>query len=171
MIVEAASRRVRLGCCNMKLKLNMDYAKRHLFVTALMAGLCCWFGYDGFVRYPATPAAELFKSIEGREPNARELEGDFLDKFKEQKTKTQYGFTLLAGLAALVVGLRLLASYKFAFEFDDEGFVYQGKRRAYSDIKKVDRSQWEKKGIIRIDGIVLDAWHHVGVKEFVEKLP
>ena len=171
MIVDAASRRVRLGCCNMKLKLNMDYAKRHLFVTALMAGLCCWFGYDGFVRYPATPAAELFKSIEGREPNARELEGDFLDKFKEQKTKTQYGFTLLAGLAALIVGLRLLASYKFEFEFDDEGFVYRGKRRVYSDIKKVDRSQWEKKGIIRIDGIALDAWHHVGVKEFVEKLP
>ena len=158
------------GGLRVRLKLNMDYAKRHLFVTVLMAGLCCWFGYDGFVRYPATPAAELFASIEGREPSAKEREGGFLEKFKEQKTKTQYGFTILAGLAALIVGSRLFASYKFDFEFDDDGFVYQGRRRAYSDIKKVDRSQWEKKGIIRIDGIALDAWHHVGVKEFVEKL-
>ena len=29
---------------------------------------------------------------------------------------------------------------------------------------------WEKKGIVKVDGITLDAWHHLGVKEFVEKL-
>ena len=198
----------------MKLKLNREYATRHLFVTLLMLGLGGWFGYDGFVRYPATPAAELYKSIEGsdapagfnleafkvqktktqygftflcflaalivgsrlfasiekREPTARELEGDYLERFKDQKTKTQYGFTLLAGLVALVVGLRLFASYRFDFEFDDDGFVHQGRRRTYSDIKNVDRARWEKKGIIRVDGITLDAWHHTGVKEFVEKV-
>ena len=153
-----------------KLKPNREYVMRHLFVTVLMAGLCCWFGYDGFVRYPATPAAELFKSIEGRDPNARELEGDYLERFKDQKTKTQYGFTLFAGLVALVVGLRLFASYRFDFEFDDDGFVHQGRRRAYSDIRNVDRARWEKKGIIRVDGITLDAWHHTGVKEFVERV-
>ena len=150
----------------MKLKLNTEYATRHLFVTLLMLGLCGWFGYDGFVRYPATPAAELYKSIEGSDAPA----GFNLEAFKVQKTQTQYGFTILCFLAALIVGTRLYGSYAFEFEFDDEGFVYKGKRRAYSDIKKVDRSKWEKKGIVKVDGITLDAWHHVGVKEFVEKL-
>ena len=153
-----------------KLKPNREYVMRHLFVTLVMVGLCGWFGYDGFVRYPATPADELFTSIEGREPGERELQGDYLEKFKTQKTQTQYGFTALAFLAALIVGLRLLKSCRFQFEFDDEGFVYKGVRRAYADIKKIDRTQWTKKGIIKVDGIVLDAWHHVGVKEFAEKL-
>jgi len=151
----------------MKLTLNREYAMRHLFVTLLMLGLCCWFGYDGFVRYPATPAAELYKSIEGSDAPT----GIDLEAFKKQKTQTQYGFTILSGLAAVLVGLGLFKSFKFAFEFDDDGFVYQGKRRAYSDIKRVDRSKWATKGIVKVDGIVLDSWHHVGVKEFEQKLP
>ena len=155
----------------MKLKINGEYAMRHLFVTLLMLGLGGWFGYDGFVRYPATPAAELFTSIEGREPSAKEREGGFLEAFKAQKTKTQYGFTALCLLASLIVGARLYGSYKFAFEFDDEGFTYLGRRRAYSDVKKVDRSQWKKKGIVKVDGITLDSWHHLGVKELEQKLP
>ena len=151
----------------MKLKINGEYAMRHLFVTLLMLGLGGWFGYDGFVRYPATPAADLYKSIEGSDAPA----GFNLEAFKVQKTKTQYGFTVVCLLASLIVGARLYRSYKFAFEFDDEGFTYLGRRRAFSDIKKVDRSQWEKKGIAKVDGITLDSWHHLGVKEFVAKLP
>lgn len=150
----------------MKLKLNGEYAGRHLFVTLLMVGLCGWFGYDGFVRYPATPAAALYKSIEGSDAPA----GFDLEAFKAQKTKTQYGFTFLTLFVALVVGSRLAKSARFKFEFDDEGYVYRGRRHAYSDIKKVDRSKWEKKGIIKVNGIELDSWHHLGVKEFVEKL-
>jgi len=150
-----------------ELKLNLDYARRHLFVTVLMFGLGCWFGYDGLVRYPATPAAELYKSIEKADPPpSYDLEG-----FKRQKTETQYGFTVLALLAALVVGRRLWRSYRFRFAFDDAGYVFEGQRRTYSEIKRVDRSRWETKGIIKVDGITLDAWHHLGVREFVEKLP
>ena len=150
----------------MKLKINREYATRHLFVTLLMIGLGGWFGYDGFVRYPVTPAADLYRSIEGSDAPA----GFNLEAFKAQKTKTQYGFTFLCFLAALIIGTRLYRSYAFQFEFDDEGFVYGGKRRAFTDIKKVDRSKWDSKGIIKVDGIVLDAWHHLGVKEFVAKL-
>ena len=150
----------------MKLTLNKEYALRHLFVTLLMVGLGGWFGYDGFVRYPATPAAELYRSIEGGEAPA----GFDLEAFKAQKTKTQYGFTILSLLAALVVGSRLYRSYAFAFEFDDEGFVCRGRRRSYAAIGKIDRSAWRQKGILRVDGIVLDSWHHVGVKEFERKL-
>ena len=86
----------------MKLVLNKEYAGRHLFVTLLMVGLCCWFGYDGFIRYPATPAAELYASIEGSEP-PEQMTDEQLEAFKKQKTQTQYGFTALTFLAALVV--------------------------------------------------------------------
>ena len=151
----------------MKLKLNKEYARRHLFVTLLMAGLGCWFGYDGFVRYPSLAAADLYRSIEKSDPPA----GMNLDAFKRQKTQTQYGFTVISLFAALVVGLRLLKAAKFDFEFDDEGFTCQGRRFAKADLLGIDRSAWEKKSIIVLkmkDGekIVLDAWHHTGVKEF-----
>ena len=150
----------------MKLKLNREYATRHLFVTLLMLGLGGWFGYDGFVRYPATPAAELYKSIEGSDaPPSLDLEA-----FKRQKTQTQYGFTILSLFVALVVGSRLAKSARFQFEFDDEGYVFRGRRHAYADIRTVDRSKWEKKGIVKVNGITLDSWHHLGVKEFVAKL-
>ena len=150
----------------MKLTINREYAMRHLFVALLMLGLGCWFGYDGFVRYPAMPAAELYRTIEGADaPETCDLEA-----FKRQKTKSQHGFAILALLAALVVGTNLFRSWRFRFAFDDEGYVYKGARRRYGDIKKVDWSQWEKKGIVKVDGIALDSWHHVGVKEFVEKI-
>jgi len=150
----------------MKLTVNREYATRHLFVVVLMTGLSCWFGYDGFVRYPATPPAALYESIEGKRP----LPTYDLAKFKAEKTGRQKQFAALAALAALVVGLRLLKSCRFAFEFDDEGFVYRGKRHAYADVRTVDRSKWMTKGIVKVDGIVLDSWHHIGVKEFLDAL-
>ena len=150
-----------------RLRLNPEYAKRHLFVTLLMIGLGGWFGYDGFIGYPATPAAELYKSIEKSEAP----EGFDLEAFKRQKIGTQYGFTILAFFVAVVVGSRLARNRRFKFGYTDDFYVYRGRRRPFSSIKKIDRSQWEKKGIIRIDGITLDSWHHLGVNEFVEKLP
>ena len=150
----------------MKLTLNREFATRHVGVALLMLGLSCWFGYDGFVRYPATPAAELYRSIEGSDAPA----GFNLEAFKTQKTQTQYGFTFLTLLASLVIGGHVWLLSKFRFEYDDESYTFAGRRVAIRDIKSVDRSQWEKKGIIRVDGIKLDVWHHAGVKEFVAKL-
>lgn len=155
----------------MKLALNKEYARRHLFVTVVMTALGLWFGFDGFIRYPATPAAELYRSIEGSEaPEGFDLEG-----FKRQKTQTQYGFTTLSLLAALVVGLRLYGSYKFNFEFDDAGFSFNGRKYTYGDIAETDHRLWKTKTILKLrlkDGanVVLDAWHHTGVKEFEAKL-
>ena len=131
-----------------------------------MIALGCWFGYDGFIRYPATPAAELYRSIEGSEaPEGSDLEG-----FKRQKMGTQYGFMILAFFAAAVIGSRLLRSKRFNFGYTDDCYVYRGRRHPIASIKKVDRSKWEKKGIVKVDGITLDSWHHLGVKEFLEKI-
>ena len=144
------------------LKLNREFATRHVGVAILLFGLSCYFGYDGFVGYPSTPAADLYRSIEG----SSAPEGFNLEAFKRQKIHTQYGFMALTFLAALIIGGHVWAISGFKFEFDDDGFVYCGKRTAYSEIKNVDRSHWDKKGILRVDGIKLDAWHHAGVKEF-----
>ena len=47
-----------------RLKLNPEFFYRHLAVCILMLGMGCWFGYDGLVAYPNTPAAELYEKIE-----------------------------------------------------------------------------------------------------------
>ena len=155
----------------MKLQLNQEYARRHLFVTVLMLGLGLWFGYDGFVRYPTTPALELYRSIENADPQP----GFDLEAFKRQKTQTQYGFTFLCLLAAIVVGARLNQSRKFHLEWDDDGFTVNSKHYKKSDIVKIDDKNWQKKSISVLhlsDGsrVVLDAWHHSGVKEFKDYL-
>ena len=157
----------------MQLKLNKEYAFRHLFAIAVMVGMGLWFGYDGFIRYPKTEAAELYRSIEGEEPQP----GIKLEAFKTQKTHTQYGFTFICLFIALVVGSRLNRERKFRFEFDDKGFTTnEGKFYAYSEIVEIDRTRWENKQLIVLTvkddnnqpkRILLDGWHHLGVKELV----
>jgi hypothetical protein len=137
-----------------KLKVNPEFFRRHLFVTVLMAGLGAWFAYDGYVKYPSQ-SEEYFAELH--------LE-------KETATKRQRQFMVLAFIASLAVGVHLAKVCRFDFAYDDEGFVYKGERFAYGEVKSVDRSKWEKKGIIKVDGIVLDAWHHLGVKEVAAKL-
>ena len=137
-----------------------------------MFGVGCWFGYDGFVAYPRTDAAALYESIEKSAPPA-----DFpLESFKQQKIRSQYGFTALCLLASVLIGLHLASVAAFRFAFDADGFVWRGKRRPLSDVKSVDRSAWKKKGIVTLtladgDRVALDAWHHLGVKEFEKALP
>ncbi len=142
----------------MTFKLNKEYARNHLFVTLLMAGLGLWFAWDGLVRYPRMTAAALYEEIE----SAQAPEGYPLEAFKKQKIQTQYGFAFLALLASAVVGLRLLKAARFRFPYEPQ------------DIAKYDTRDWEKKDILRVwvqDRMyVLDAWHHVGVKEFYTKL-
>lgn len=154
------------------LKLNREFLTRHIGVCLLMAGLACWFGYDGFVTYPKTPAAALYESIE----KSPAPEGCDVEAFKSQKIKTQYGLAGLCLLASLAVGLHLLAVSRFRFAFDETGFEWKGERHPYSDVKSVDRSQWGKgkKGILVLrlerETISLDAWHHVPVSDFEKML-
>jgi len=154
------------------LTINKEFLRRHLFVVLVFTGMGAWFGYDGFVRYPSLPPAELYKSIETTEPPAS-MSAEKLEAFKSQKTASQRGFCTILMLAGIAVGLHLLAVSRLRFAFDDGGFAWNGKRYAFGDIKSVDRTKWAKKGILKLvllDGTVtLDGWHHTGVNEF-EKL-
>jgi len=153
----------------MKLKLNGEFLRRHLFVFVVFAGMGAWFGYDGFVKYPNMPAADLYAAIESAPPPP-EMSEDGLRAFKAQKTASQRGLCAVLTLAALAVGLHLLAVSRFDFAFDDDGFVWKGRRYGFADIRSVDRSRWAKKGILRLalagGAVTLDSWHHGGVVEF-----
>lgn len=150
----------------MKLKINREFLLRHLFSLAVFAVLGGWFGFDAFVSYPRSDARALYVSIEKSEPG----ESVDLEAFKAQKVRTQRLMASFALLAGFLVGLHLLSVAGFRFEFDDGGFSLGGKRFSYSDIKTLDKSKWDKKGILKVSGdgfeIRLDAWHHLGVKEF-----
>ena len=122
---------------------------RHLGVALLMLALGGWFAYDGFIAYPRQDDAWFAE---------RHLQ-------RENATRRQKEFAFLSLLAALVISGHVALVAKLRFAWDDEGFEYAGARRSFADVKNIDWSKWEKKGIVKIDGIVLDAWHHVGVKE------
>ncbi len=153
----------------MKLKPNREFVVRHLGVALLMLGLGGYFAYDGLVGYPSQDAAELYRAIEGREAGEQMTRAQ-LEAFKRQKIEAQYGFAILCLLAAGLIGAHLWSVARFDLEFDETGFVYRGRRCEFKDVKTVDRSNWEKKDILVVDGIRLDAWHHTGVKELAEKL-
>ena len=154
-----------------RLRLNPDYLRRHLFAAAVMAALGCWFGYDGAVRYPRMAPDELYRSIEQAEPPA----GADLEAFKRQKTNAQLGLALVLLVAAGVVGVRLFLASRMDFAWEGKEFSWRGRRLSVADVAEVDRSRWETKGILKLklsDGgsVVLDAWHHLGVRDAVAEL-
>ena len=155
----------------MKLKLNKEFAARHLFVVLLMAALGCWFGYDAFVGYPSKTPRELYMSAHDNAPPQSEEEAQ---KFYSEAIPRQKQFMVLAFLASLIVGAHLFAVSRLRLEFDDESFTWNGRRHEWKDVESVDDGQWEKKRIskVKVSGatLVLDAWHHVGAKELHEKI-
>lgn len=158
----------------MKLTVNREFLRRHLFAVVVLAGMGGWFGYDGIVTYPKTPAAALYKSIESAEPPAS-MTAAQLEAFKAQKIATQYGLGAVLLFVAAIVGLHLFAVSRLDFAFDESGFTWRGKRYQFGEIKRVDRSKWARKGIVKLelaDGTVtLDSWHHAGVVEFEKNVP
>ena len=154
----------------MKLKLNREFAVRHLFVAALLFAMACWFAYDGYVTYPSMTPEALYEKIEGSAPPSHEdalrVYGNAIPRQKQ--------FMSLCLVGAIIVGLGVLRAYRFDFEYDETGFAFKGCRMNYADVKSLNDSQWKKKGILRLETvrgrIVLDAWHNTGVDGFYDIL-
>ena len=152
-----------------KFTLNKEFFVRHLGVTLLMAGLGCWFVFDGAVAYPKMDAVEFCEKYH------KNLENP--EREKANAIVRQYQFASLAFIAALAIGCHLLKVRGESLAWDDDGMVGSltfGKDAFFRNVKEVDRRHWGKKGILRIvmdDGrrITLDAWHHPEVKELAEK--
>jgi len=156
----------------MKLSLNREYAVRHLAVAALMAGLCTWFLYDGAVAYPAMPDAEFKEKV------LHNLEYPDFPAKRRDTTNRQFQFAAIAGLAAIVIAGGVWRAKRRTLEWDDDamtGTLTLSRPLPFSEVESVDRSAWDKKGILVVhakDGrkVTLDAWHHAGVKELAAKL-
>jgi hypothetical protein len=155
----------------MKLTLNREYVLRHLGVAVLFFGLCGWFLYDGAVTYPKMDDATFSEQIlHGRQ-------GDF-DKLKKEAINRQYQFAGICGIAALLIALGVGRCRLQTLAWDDVqmcGSLTGGKPLAFADVSGVDDRRWEKKGILVVYGrdgrrFTLDAWHHAGAKELVEKI-
>ena len=148
---------------DMKLQLNREFAIRHLGVAVLMACLCGWFLVDGVIVYPQKD--EAYFEIE-------------LHTQKQRAIDRQFQFAGLTGLAAVIIALGVLRNKRRTLEWDDSqmcGTLTGGTPLAFADVERVDTKRWESKGILVVyakDGrsLVLDAWHHTGVKEIAEKL-
>lgn len=155
----------------MKLKLNREFAIRHLFVAVLLTGMGAWFAYDGYVAYPSMTPEALYEQIEHQPPASREA----AEKVYANAIPRQKQFMALCIIGAAIVGFGVWRASRFRFTYRERGFSYHGRRYAIADISKVDASQWGKKGILRLltgDGtrIVLDGWHHKGVDGFYDIL-
>lgn len=152
------------------LVLNPEFARRYALVALLFAGMGCWFGYDGLVKYPKADPAALYVAIEKSEPR----EGTDLEAFRRQKIRSQLGMAAALLVAAGWVGAVLLRARRLSFAYDAAGFVHGGLRTAYSEVTAVDRSRWESKGILALTAgsrrIVLDGWHHRDVRAFEKVL-
>lgn len=160
----------------MEIRLNREYAARHLFVAILMLALGMWFAHDGYFKYAKMDARELYVLIEGASP-PESFDAGKLESFKRQKTATQRGLALVALVASAIIGARLLSSARFKLEYDENGFTVSEKFKfAYSDVRNIDDSLWKKKNIARLDlksadmetVLRLDGWHHAGVSGFLE---
>ena len=156
----------------MKIALNREYAIRHLGVAALMAALCAWFLYDGAISYPAMSDEDFKAKI------LHNLEYENFPQKRKETTNRQFQFAGIAGLAALIIAGGVLRVKRQTLEWNDDsmcGSLTGGQTLAFTDIAEIDKSLWEKKGILTVlakDGrkIPLDAWHHTGVKEIAAKL-
>ena len=152
-----------------KFTLNREFFVRHLGVALLMAGLGCWFVFDGAVTYPKMDAVEFCEKYH------KNLENP--EKEKTDAIKRQYQFASLAFIAALAIACHLLKVRGESFAWDDEkmiGSLTYGKEAFFKDVKEVDRRLWDRKGILRVtmnDGrrITLDSWHHPEAKELEPK--
>ena len=152
------------GVRKKRISLNRDFARRHLFVAALMAALSLWFLYDGAVDYPGKPD-EWFAAHHTERSRA---------------IARQFQFSGLSALAAIFIALGVMRAGRATLEWDEEamcGTLTGGKPLPFADVSAVDASRWERKGILVLtakDGrrVKLDAWHHAGVEELVaERFP
>ena len=149
--------------------LNREYLVRHLGVALLMAGLGCWFVYDGSVAYPKMDAVEFC------EKHHKSLENP--ERERAEAIRRQYQFASISFIAALAIACNLLKVRGQTLEWDDErmfGSLTGGKAACFRDVAGVDRRHWQKKGILVVtmnDGrkIRLDSWHHPEAKDLAAK--
>ena len=135
------------------IRLNKEYAIRHLAAVAVFTAVSLWSCWDGAVRYPRENREWLARGGVSQE-----------SPLPHPPSKVRGQFIQAAALSALalVVAARLLCEARRKFDF------------VPSDVKELDLSRWESKRIAFAtlsDGrrVKLDGWHFTGVDGFLKE--
>ena len=121
----------------------------------------------------------LANDTASREMQAKQMQALFEKPvYSEKDIGTQWvqaGITLFFALLAFgVVGMKATKKF-FADEKGLSGTGVGPRPIAYSDIKSIDWSKWNDKGIVRLTCadkavITLDGWHFAGITQIVEEI-
>lgn len=132
---------------------------------------------------PPAKLADTFGSwVSANDPRMNDLEATRAvlrtPPYSADDIRSQFISAVVALLAA--VALAALVGYRWQtrYTLDDAALTVTrfGKSTGYplSELKAVDATHWEKRGILRLSfsvgAITLDAWHHVGVRPMAERL-
>lgn len=126
---------------------------------------------------------DTFQSwISAGDPRATEIEAAQMvlqqPVHREEDIRAQFvsaGIGLLAAFGLLgLLSIRLLTRFELS---ENTLTLFFGKKRqdfALDSLQKVDTTQWEKRGILKVTfasgSVTLDAWHHAGIRPIAEKL-
>jgi hypothetical protein len=95
------------------------------------------------------------------------------DDIKAQFVSAGIGVLAAFGLLAILF-VRFITRYTLDETTLTVYFCKQSHAYSLSELQRIDVSQWEKRGILKIyfnNGLVtLDAWHHTGIREIVAQL-
>ena len=159
-----------------KASISPGYMARLVVVSIITLIGGFWFCYDGFIGYPhqqKVAQAYIQFQDEGRVDQwpAYAQERGWTAQPESPKSDSDIWLQRILGLAAMPVGLifgiATLRSLGRCVTCDDDGIsANKGKTIPFDAITKLDKSRWQKKGIVmvhyRVEGkagiIVLDDW-------------
>ena len=140
----------------MQLKLNREFAMRHIGVAVLFAALCGWFAWDGGLAWPAENAAWEKRTgitvgaaakAHTEERYAHNKEGrDDIPPHWPWEIDRQFQFAGLCGLAALIIGAGVLRCSRQSLVWNDTqmcGSLTDGEPVAFDDIVECDTRKWK----------------------------
>ncbi len=122
------------------------------------------------------PAGEGEAAVRQRCEAAAELFGKEI--YPPSKIRTQYIQAAVCVALGLLAFFSVLSKRKTWYEVDDDGLRGSGfgdKPVSWADVKSVDWSRWEEKGILVValaDGrkITLDGWHFAGIRPIAAEI-
>ena len=146
---------------------NSFFKYKYLLIGVLASGYGLYCLYDAAIKYPKIrPKSNAYAQLRADVEDDGEFQRQWATMVKEKNwteespylpakltTNIIYSYFMgtlftLVGVPALITGLKCLGQW---IEADDKSLVNaKGQRVTFEQIKSIDKSRWEKKGIARL---------------------
>lgn len=137
------------------------------------------------IKTPSKYSDAFHSWVRANDPRAKDLkaakETFTRPIYSEEDIHTQFVSAVIGAIAALSFLLVALWRKLTTFIYDGETITHKIAKKtiatyALQDLTAVNRSDWEKRGILKLtfnktQRLTLDAWHHTGVKAIEKELP